>query len=191
VTEVSPEDRVQLAPGVEALAFPAAHDGSRQPFGPRSVPLGFVIEGTSTVYFAGDTDIFPEMERLRDRLDLALLPVWGWGPRMGPGHLNPRRAALATELMRPRLSIPIHWGTLYPIGMRRVWPHRLVEPPRDYARFVAESATPHEVLILRPGETTSLAHGTGLSVGMAGNVMADQVVDAVSDSPADSGASRT
>ena len=57
----------------------------------------------------------------RDRrggLDLALLPVWGWGPRLGPGHLDPDRAAEAVALLRPAVAIPIHWGTLWPITMR-------------------------------------------------------------------------
>ena len=156
VTEVVPEDRVQVAPGVAVQAFPAVHDGSR-PLGPRAVALGFVIEGSSSVYFAGDTDIFPEMARLRDRMDVALLPVWGWGPNIGPGHLNPSRASLAVELMRPRLSIPIHWGTLFPIGLKRMLPDRLSAPPLDFARFVASLQTPHEVRILQPGEEMRLA----------------------------------
>ncbi len=157
VTEVVPDDRLEVAPGVEIQAFPAVHEGKRPMFGPHAVALGFVIEGSSTVYFAGDTDIFPEMARLRDRLDLALLPVWGWGPNIGPGHLNPRRAALAVELMRPRLSIPIHWGTLYPVGLKRIWPDRLSAPPVDFAQFVGSLETPHEVRILQPGDETQLA----------------------------------
>ena len=32
------------------------------------------------------------------RLDAALLPVWGWGPRLGPGHMDPERAAAAAAL---------------------------------------------------------------------------------------------
>ena len=36
-------------------------------------------------YFAGDTDLFPEMHDLRGRVDVALLPVWGWGPRARGG----------------------------------------------------------------------------------------------------------
>ena len=26
-------------------------------------------------------------------IDLARRPVWGWGPRLGPGHMDPERAA--------------------------------------------------------------------------------------------------
>ena len=49
------------------------------------VMVGFVIAGTRTVYFAGDTDVFDGMRNL-GRIDLALLPVAGWGPRLPPGH---------------------------------------------------------------------------------------------------------
>ncbi len=33
------------------------------------------------------------MSRLAGQIDLALLPVWGWGPHVGSGHLDPVRAA--------------------------------------------------------------------------------------------------
>ena len=47
-------------------------------------------------------------------VDLALLPIWGWGPSLGPGHMDPERAARAAALIEPRIVVPIHWGTLYP-----------------------------------------------------------------------------
>ena len=52
-------------------------------------------------------------------IDLALLPIWGWGPTLGEGHLDPTGAAQATELIQPRLVVPVHWGTYSPIGIRR------------------------------------------------------------------------
>ncbi|HVA87572.1 MAG TPA: MBL fold metallo-hydrolase [Candidatus Saccharimonadales bacterium] len=157
VEEVAAEARIDLGGGVEAVAFPALHDGSRPPFGPRADALGYVIEGSASAYFAGDTDLFPEMALLRDRIDVALLPVWGWGPRLGPGHLDPERAAEATAMIRPRLAVPIHWGTLYPVGMHRVWPDRLVAPPLEFARLVADADCPTEVRILSPGDWTTVS----------------------------------
>ncbi len=53
------------------------------------------------------------------RLDVALLPVAGWGPTLGPGHMDPLDAARAARLIRPRIAIPMHWGTLLPIGLGR------------------------------------------------------------------------
>ena len=69
----------------------AVHSGKREPRGPVALAIGYVIEaGPATVYFAGDTDIFPGMADLvPGELDVALIPVWGWGLVLGDGHLNP------------------------------------------------------------------------------------------------------
>src|SRR6201989_2410530 len=67
-------------------AVPAEHDGRRRPLGPAAATLGFTLAGEKTVYFAGDTDVFEGMAALAGTIDVALLPVWGWGPTLGPGH---------------------------------------------------------------------------------------------------------
>jgi L-ascorbate metabolism protein UlaG (beta-lactamase superfamily) len=85
-------------------------------------------------------------------LDLALLPVWGWGPTLGPGHLNPDRAARAAALLSPRLAVPIHWGTLYPPGLARLRPRPLSEPPREFAARARVLAPEVEVRVATPGE---------------------------------------
>jgi len=119
--------------------------------------VGFLVEGGGRrVYFAGDTDLFEGMERLGP-VDLALLPVWGWGPTLGPGHLDPARAARAAALISPRIVVPIHWGALYPLGLARLRPGPLHAPPREFARRVRELAPQVEVRVLEPGESTSLA----------------------------------
>ncbi len=161
VEEVVAGDRVDVGNAVSVTAFPALHDGFRPPLGPRAAALGFVIDGSSQVYFAGDTDLFPEMSRLHGTVDAALVPVWGWGPYLGPGHLDPRRAAQAVALFEPRVSVPIHWGALFPRGLHRVWPHRLVEPPREFARHVRRAGIATEVRILEPGESTVVEPRSG------------------------------
>ena len=57
------------------------------------------------------------MEALRGRVELALLPIWGWGPSLGPGHLDPEEAARVVALVEPQVVVPIHWGTYLPIGV--------------------------------------------------------------------------
>ena len=113
-----------------------------------------MLSGSSRAYFAGDTDLFEGMAELAGGLDLALLPVWGWGPTLGPGHLDPERAARAAAILKPRIAIPIHWGTLFPIGLSRLGRRHLIAPPREFERRCAELAPQVEVRVLSPGEAT-------------------------------------
>ena len=86
------------------------------------------------------------------RLDVALLPVAGWGPTLGPGHMDPLDAARALRLLNPRLAIPIHWGTLLPIGISGRYRARLGDPPRQFAKHAESLAPAVEVRILEPGQ---------------------------------------
>jgi L-ascorbate metabolism protein UlaG (beta-lactamase superfamily) len=140
--------------GVRVGAVAAAHDPRRRPLGPRADPLGFVLEAGVRVYFAGDTDLFDGMSEIGP-VDLALLPVAGWGPELGNGgHLDPESAARAAALIRPKVAVPIHWGTLYPRGRRLgEW---FTEPARRFAAHAAELAPDVEVRVLAPGESLAL-----------------------------------
>jgi len=153
VTELTPGDHVRIG-SVTVTAVPALHDGRREPLGPSAGAIGYVVSGRSAVYFAGDTDLFDGMEQLSSRLDVALLPVWGWGPSVGEGHLDPPRAARALALLRPRIAIPVHWGTLFPAGLSRLRPRTLKEPPLVFEDEAARLAPDVEVRVLAPGEDT-------------------------------------
>ena len=155
VEELAPGKSL-VVDGVEIRATRADHSGFRPPFGPTAEAVGYVLEqGSESVYFAGDTDLFPEMVDL-EGVDLALLPVWGWGPRLGPGHMDPERAADALNVIKPRLAVPIHWGTLWPYGMGRVTPHRLEKPPLEFAQAAERRASDVRVLITPPGESVPI-----------------------------------
>ncbi len=155
VEEVVPGDRLAID-RVHVSVVEALHSGRREPFGPVGPAIGCVLEGSRTVYFPGDTDLFPGMASLAGTLDVALLPVWGWGPTIGPGHMDPERAARAATVLRPRLAIPIHWGTFYPAGLRRVVPLPFETPGLAFAAAAARSAPDVEVRILAPGESIDL-----------------------------------
>jgi L-ascorbate metabolism protein UlaG (beta-lactamase superfamily) len=141
---------------VSIKATYARHHGARFRFGPSADCLGFIISGSYTIYFAGDTDLFPEMENLAESLDVALLPVWGWGPTLGTGHLDPYRAAKALQLLRPRLAIPIHWGTFFPFGLGWILPRLLTDPPYAFVRFAARLAADVKTQVVPPGSSISL-----------------------------------
>jgi L-ascorbate metabolism protein UlaG (beta-lactamase superfamily) len=149
IQELRPGEEV-LVGAVRVIATPAVHDRRRRPLGPGADPVGYVVRGSRSAYFAGDTDLFDAMKDLRGSLDLALLPVWGWGPDVGEGHLDPERAARAAAIIRPASAIPIHWGTLaLPWAARRAadWEG----PARRFAELAAVSAPDVEVRVLPVG----------------------------------------
>ena len=151
IEEVELRDRFELK-GVVIEAVYADHDSSRIFSKVSADSIGYLIRGKQSIYFPGDTDIFPEMADLTDNLDLALMPVWGWGPTLGVGHMNPYRAALALRLLEPRMAIPIHWGTLFPIGFDLLDPNFINQPPYAFAKHAAELAPDVRVHIVQPGE---------------------------------------
>lgn len=142
--------------GIAVTATEATHPVKRRSVA-KTEAVGFLAAGARRIYFAGDTDLFDGMEALAGGLDLALLPVWGWGPNLGAGHLNPKRAARAAALLEPRVAVPIHWGTLYPPGLARLRPRPLQLPPREFVAQMREHAPQVEVRVLAPGEATSLS----------------------------------
>ncbi len=151
VLEVTAGDELDLG-GVRVRATHAEHASGRGPFSPRSSALGYVVSGSATVYFAGDTDLFEGMAELGP-LDVALLPIWGWGARLPAGHLDPLRAAESLRLLRPRVAVPIHWGTFRaPFA-----PRSGSAPARDFARAAALVAPEVKVYALRIGESLAVA----------------------------------
>jgi len=156
--------------GLRVTAVPADHSGHRwgprSTHGPQSPALGHVLEADGLrIYASGDTDLFDGMADIAalGPIDLALLPVWGWGPSLGPGHLDPERAALAVEVLRPRLAVPVHWGTLAVAGLTRAPAGHgarmralLHDPPHRFAAAVERHGSATAVLITHPGAAIPL-----------------------------------
>jgi L-ascorbate metabolism protein UlaG (beta-lactamase superfamily) len=132
-------------------ATQAEHGGRSTPGRPTGA-IGFALLGSGRVFFAGDTDLFDGMAGLVPELDVALLPIWGWGPWIGPGHLDPERAAEAVARLLPRIAVPIHWGTLRPF-YRGAAARFLREPADAFVAAAREGAPETEVRILAPGES--------------------------------------
>ncbi len=98
------------------------------------MPCGAVVHiGGVTVYHLGDTGIFGDMKLLGEiyQPDIALVPT---GDRFTMG---PELAARATEMIAPKVAIPMHYGT---------WP--LLLP--DASGFQPKGV---EVKVMEPGET--------------------------------------
>jgi L-ascorbate metabolism protein UlaG (beta-lactamase superfamily) len=153
VREVVPGDELELG-GVAVRVTPALHDGNRAPLRLGITAVGYALLGSARIYFAGDTDLFDDMDGLVPELDVALVPVWGWGASVDKGlHLDPGRAAEAVRRLGPRIAIPIHWGTYAPMGRG----HRASREPADaFARAAVELTPDVDVRILEPGERTEI-----------------------------------
>jgi L-ascorbate metabolism protein UlaG (beta-lactamase superfamily) len=148
IREVDVGDEMRFG-DVTVTATPAEHASSR--ITARSTQsVGYVIAGSRRIYFAGDTDLFEGMAEFGS-LDVALLPVAGWGSKVGVGHLDPERAARALQLLKPRLAVPIHWGTLSLFTKPAA-----IEAPERFRALAAELAPEVEVRVVQPGETLAL-----------------------------------
>jgi L-ascorbate metabolism protein UlaG (beta-lactamase superfamily) len=154
VRELAVGSAFEVGP-VTVRATPAEHGGGKPLPGRSRNTIGYVVSGSASVFFAGDTDLFDEMDGLVPDLDVALLPIWGWGPTIGPGHLDPARAAQALNLLRPRLAVPIHWGTLRPVFHSARAPF-LSEPLEKFLEAAKETAPGVEIRVLEPGGSLQL-----------------------------------
>jgi len=157
VVEVEEGDELSFG-STRLRVTPAEHDGRRHPGRVRAAAVGYALLGSRNVYFAGDTGPFERMAGLVPDLDVALLPIWGWGAKLGRGkHLNPTSAANALRLLQPRIAVPIHWGTYLPLyrGLRAD-PAFLSEPASAFVREAAAVAPEVDVRVLKPGERLAL-----------------------------------
>jgi L-ascorbate metabolism protein UlaG (beta-lactamase superfamily) len=164
--EMDVGDEVEIGPAgaigvlgrerVRVRAVPADHAGTRHPLAAESPALGYVIVGGLSAYFAGDTGLYDEMRDVAP-LDVAVLPVGGWGPRLPSDHLNPLSAAKALQLLRPAACVPVHWGTIYPPWLPPEFNAKWAEWPHAFARYAAHLAPEVDVRVLQPGETTTFA----------------------------------
>jgi L-ascorbate metabolism protein UlaG (beta-lactamase superfamily) len=154
--ELAPGDDVMIG-SVKVRAVPAAHDGGRGPWSrERAMAIGFVVEGSARTWYAGDTGLFDEMTDLAP-IDLALIPVGGWGPTLGAqGHLDAADAAEAVRRAKASWAVPVHYGTLWPIGMHRIRTHMFTEPGRRFAELAERSAPDTQVRVLAHGETLTI-----------------------------------
>jgi L-ascorbate metabolism protein UlaG (beta-lactamase superfamily) len=170
---VTPGDSIRVG-DVRIDVVPARHDGRRHPLARDGEAVGYVLTseregsgsrnstqgraafGPKAVYFPGDTACYPEMAKLARALDVALLPIWGWGVSVDEDeHLTPLAAAKCLSLLRPRLVVPIHWGTYAPPVQARLHGFDPFEPPRAFARYVGHLQPEIEMEILQPGAATT------------------------------------
>ncbi|MEU8298769.1 MBL fold metallo-hydrolase [Micromonospora sp. NPDC048909] len=153
--ELAAGDRTTIGQ-LTVTAVPAAHHPGRGPWSRHRAPaLGYLVEGQASTWFAGDTGLFDEMTKLGP-VDLALVPVGGWGPTLGPGHLDPAGAAEAVRRAAAAWAVPIHFGTFWPVGCDRLRPELFRQPGDDFAGHARAIAPGTRVRVLSPGESLTI-----------------------------------
>lgn len=136
---------------VSVVASPAVHPGERWRTDLSAAAVGYLLAGSRSVYFAGDTGPDERLADLRGAVDLALLPIGGWGLTLGPQHLDARQAAEVCVQMRPRAALPIHFGTLAVPSTRALRPLWARQRPDLFAATTRRIAPDTVPLLVAPG----------------------------------------
>ena len=118
ITGISFKEKIGIMPGenktinhvriraINAYNIDKINPDTKKPFHPKEDnKIGFFlnIKGIS-IYHTGDSDLIPEMSDLRP--DILLVPV------SGTYVMTAREAAQATETIKPKIAIPMHYGTI-------------------------------------------------------------------------------
>jgi len=154
LSEVEPGDVVQVG-ALRIQVLTADHDGRRLPGSPHRGPaLGYLVEGSYRCWYPGDTGPHVAGDDVA-QVDLVLMPVGGWGPTLGRGHLDARQAAQMIRRTDPAHAVPVHWGTWWPIGLPQR-PDLIDRPAGAFADHVARLAPNTRVHVLRHGQFVTL-----------------------------------
>lgn len=145
--------------GVQVRMVRADHHARRMPHRPNDSYGHLVRTPTRRIWLAGDTSLYPEMADLPELaggpLDLAVVPIGGWGPRLSGGHMDPEQAARACAVVGARAAVPYHWGTFYVPTQHNTPRGWMDRPGPAFAESLAEHAPACEARVLRPGGTTA------------------------------------
>jgi L-ascorbate metabolism protein UlaG (beta-lactamase superfamily) len=138
----------------------ADHHHRRMPHRPNAAHGHLLVGPTARVWVAGDTSLHDEMASIPDQaggpIDLAVVPVGGWGPRLSGGHLDACSAARACALVAARAAVPVHWGTLYFPGTRVTPSGWMDRPGPAFVAAVAEEAPGCAAHLLAPGQSVDV-----------------------------------
>jgi len=97
VREIEDGETLELGNGVRVTAYLMEHPSSQY-------PLGYLIEGDKRLLHVGDTYPFPSLQKLRGKVDVLLVPI------SGRSTANEREAVQIIDDIRPRVTIPMHYG---------------------------------------------------------------------------------
>ena len=142
---------------VNVRATHAVHGHRPMPHRPNAVNGHLVQSPTVTVWIVGDTELYPEMADLPAvagaPIDIAVIPVGGWAPRLSGGHLGPAEAAEACARVGARWAVPVHWGTLHVHGAANTPKGWMDRPGPAFVEAIGRRAPDCQAILLSPGES--------------------------------------
>jgi L-ascorbate metabolism protein UlaG (beta-lactamase superfamily) len=143
--------------GVRVHLAPAVHGHRPMPHRPNAAVGHLVRADRWRLWAVGDTEAYPGMAHLPalagGPIDVALVPVAGWGPRLSGGHLGPVEAARVCAAAGVRVAIPVHWGTLHTPGGRNLPRGWMDHAGAAFAAAVHRWAPATRAVVLAPGES--------------------------------------
>ncbi len=153
-------DRKGSGEEVRVRLVKADHQTRPLPSRPSTANGHIVKTASIAAWVAGDTGLYDEMAELPNLagrpIDVALVPVGGWGVRLPVGHMGPEQAAEACARVGARVAIPVHWGTLHTPLLRdlpRGWMDR---PGDEFLAALAKVAPDCQGIVLEPGEAAEI-----------------------------------
>lgn len=161
---VAPSDDEWLGVGngrpVTVTLCRADHTSRPMPHRPNQANGHLVRSASTTIWVAGDTSLYTDLAALPQvaggPIDLAIVPVSGWGPRLSGGHLGPVEAAEACARVGARFAVPVHWGTLHAPGGRLYPPGWMDRPGPEFVEALADRAPECVPMVLRRGVRTTV-----------------------------------
>ena len=145
---------------VQVRGVRADHHSRPMPHRPNEAHGHLLRMGETRIWVAGDTSLYDEMADLPDLaggpIDLAVVPVGGWGPRLSGGHMDCTQAAEACALVGARVAMPYHWGTLHSPGASQAPRGWMDAPGAAFTDALAERTPRCRPVVLVPGQTVEL-----------------------------------
>ncbi len=104
VVPVQPEETYEI--GGYKVETIASYNLTKQFHPKQNKWSGYIITLSTKqrLYHAGDTDSTPEMRKVK--CDVALLPIGGYYT------MDAKEAAVAANIFKPKVVIPMHWGDI-------------------------------------------------------------------------------
>ena len=130
------------------LALPVKHLPGRSLRETQSIPQSYLVQGTKTIYFGGDSGLTPQFQEIGENfsIDLAFLPIGNYRPvPFRSVHMSPEDALKAMEMLRAKRMVSIHWGAF------RLSLEPIEEPPRYFLHLLQERKINPKAVLLQPG----------------------------------------